>query len=100
MTAVRLDCESHARTARTEVRPTDLTKVATVHDPGTAAVVKSMLESAGIPVLLQSENAAISLLLFPGTGGGPGPVEVLVPAECAADAAALLGQTQPDGPDA
>jgi hypothetical protein len=83
-----------------EVSPRDLTKVATVHDPGTAAVVKSMLESAGIPVLLQPKYAAISLLMFPGTGGGPGPVDVLVPAEFAADAAALLGQTQPDGPDA
>jgi hypothetical protein len=59
-----------------------------------------MLESAGIPVLLQPKNAAISLLMFPGTGGGPGPVNVFVPAECAADAAALFSQTEPDEADA
>jgi hypothetical protein len=78
----------------------DLIKVATVHDPGIAAVVKSMLESAGIPVLLQSENAPISLLLFAGTGGGPGPVDIMVPAECAADATVLIAAAEPDQADA
>jgi hypothetical protein len=99
--AIRLDCAPHRRSAaHAEARPTDLTKVASVHDPGTAGVVKSMLESAGIPVLLQPKHAAISLFMFPGTGGGPGPVDVFVPAECATDAAALLAQTQPDEADA
>jgi hypothetical protein len=59
-----------------------------------------MLESAGIPVLLQSEQAAISLLLFAGTGGGPGPVDIMVPAECAADATALIDAAEPGEADA
>jgi hypothetical protein len=75
-----------------------LAKVTTARDPGTAAIVKSMLESAGVPVLLQPKNAAISALMFPGTGGGPGPVDVLVPAECAAEAATLVARAEQDEP--
>jgi hypothetical protein len=69
-------------------------KITSASTVGAATIVKTMLESAGIPVVLRPLNAALAMLLFPGTGGGPGPVDVLVLADCAPDAKALVAQTQ------
>ena len=62
----------------------DLKQATTAADIVTASVIKGMLESAGIPVRVRSAGSAG--WLFPGTPGGGGPVDVLVPADCLAEA--------------
>jgi hypothetical protein len=57
-----------------------------------AELYKSKLEAAGIPVLLKYESAG---LVFGITVDGLGEVQILVPAECAAEATALL-EERPD----
>jgi hypothetical protein len=57
-----------------------------------ALAIKAKLEAAGIPALLEYESAGVVLGL---TVDGLGEVRVLVPAEDAADALALLTE-EPD----
>ncbi len=62
-----------------------------------ANVIKSRLESEGIPVLLQYESLGV---VFGLTVDGLGQVKVMVPAPLEAEARALLEEFQEDdGPD-
>jgi hypothetical protein len=58
-----------------------------------ANVVKSALESEGIPVILQYESAGI---VFGLSLDGLGEVKVQVPPECEAEARAILAAAQED----
>jgi Putative prokaryotic signal transducing protein len=73
----------------------DLKQVTTAADIVTASVIKGLLESAGIPVLMRSSGSAG--WLFPGTPGGGGSVDVLVPAECLAEAQELIAEAEKGG---
>ena len=73
----------------------DLKKATTVAGIVTATAIKGMLESAGIPVLTRSAGSAG--WLFPGTPGGGGAVDVLVPAECLREAQALIAAAEEGG---
>jgi len=70
----------------------DLKRATTVADIVTASVIKGMLESVGIPVLMRSAGSAG--WLFPGTPGSGGPVDLLVPAQCLAEAQRLIGEAE------
>jgi hypothetical protein len=70
----------------------ELKKATTVAGIVPAAAIKGMLESAGIPVLMRSAGSAG--WLFPGTPGGGGAVDVLVPAECLAEAQGLIAAAE------
>ena len=61
--------------------------VASAPDGVTGAIMAAALESAGIPVALRSVGAG---WLYPGAQANAGPVELLVPAQCEADARAAL----------
>jgi hypothetical protein len=61
--------------------------VTSAPDGVTGAIMAAALESAGIPVGIRSIGAG---WLYPGVQANAGPVEVLVPAECEADARAIL----------
>jgi hypothetical protein len=69
-------------------------KVAFARDGVEGAIVKGLLESAGIPAFLQASATKVdgSELAFKmlARGSGGGPQDVMVPAEHAAEAAALL----------
>lgn len=52
-----------------------------------AEVIKSHLESEGIPVLLEYESAGI---IYGITADGIGEVKILVPAECAEEARKII----------
>ena len=72
----------------------ELVKVALARDGVEGAMVKGLLESAGIPAFLRASAAKVDgtelafKMLARGSGGGP--QEVLVPAEHAEEAASLL----------
>lgn len=65
-----------------------LERVTTAGDSIVAEVVRGLLESEGIPVLLRAYGAAG--WLFPGTPGGLGAMDVLVPADRLEEARELL----------
>jgi len=69
----------------------ELVRVWTCQGWDLAQIYKSKLEAADIPVLLKYESAG---LVFGLTVDGLGQVDVLVPAEYAADAKALLQDTE------
>ena len=71
----------------------DFTVVAAFPDGISGSVLASALESAGIPVEVRAGPAG---WLFPGAGGGLGPVEVLVPRAFAAEARALMDELDAD----
>jgi hypothetical protein len=62
-----------------------------------ANVVKSALESEGIPVILQYESAGI---VFGLSVDGLGEVKVQVPPECEEEAKAILAAAQDEQPPA
>jgi hypothetical protein len=70
----------------------ELKKATTVAGIVSASAIKGMLESAGIPVLMRSAGSAG--WLFPGTPGSGGAVDVLVPAECLAEAQGLIAAAE------
>jgi hypothetical protein len=61
-----------------------------------ADVIKSHLESEGIPVLLQYESAGI---IYGITADGIGEVKILVPAECAEEAREIIQPRDPVEPE-
>jgi hypothetical protein len=67
--------------------------VASAPDGVIGAIMAAALESAGIPVALRSVGAGWA---FPGAQANAGPVEVLVPAQCVADAKAILAAAESD----
>jgi hypothetical protein len=69
---------------------TDLVVVASPPDGVGGSILASALESAGIPATVRGD--AHSGWLFPGAGGGFGPVQVLVPREFLAEATAILAE--------
>ena len=73
----------------------DLVVVASPPDGVGGSIVASALESAGIPVTVR--GGAHSGWLFPGAGGGLGPVQILVPGAMAADARAILAELDRGG---
>ncbi len=77
--------EEHQRAGKLK-----LVRVYLSNGPLGAEVVKSKLESAGIPVLLRSEAQSV----FPMTIDGMGEVEVMVPQEHEQAALELLEQEQ------
>lgn len=79
----------------------ELTKVAFAGDAVEAAMIKGLLEEAGIPAFLLASGAKVdgSELAFGmlARGSRGGPQEVLVPAARAAEAAALLAAPATEG---
>jgi len=76
-------------------KKSDFVVIETVQGQLTADVVKSLLESAGIPVFLQCESAGrIYGLVIDGLGA----VKVLVPQEFAEEARKLIKETKDDTP--
>ncbi len=69
--------------------PSSLVAIDTVYGINIANIIKSKLESYGIPVLLQYESVGITFGL---TLNGLGKVEIKVPAEFEKDAKTLLNQ--------
>lgn len=65
-----------------------LEPVTTAADSVAAAIVKGLLDAAGIPVMLRAYQSAG--WLFPGTPGSLGATEVLVPAERLEEARMVL----------
>lgn len=65
-----------------------LERLTTTGDSVAAAVIKGLLEAAGVPVLLRAYGSAG--WLFPGTPGGLGAMDVLVPADQLDEARRLL----------
>ena len=65
----------------------DLVVVTVVPDIVSASSVKAMLEQADIPVMLRGSGS--TNWLIPGTPGGAGPLDVLVPADRLAEAEEL-----------
>ena len=61
--------------------------VATAADGIMGSIMAAALESAGIPVEVRSANRG---WLYPGVQTSAGPVEILVPASCEADALVIL----------
>ena len=61
-----------------------------------ADVIKSHLESEGIPVLLEYESAGI---IYGITADGIGEVKILVPAECAEEAREIIQPRDPVEPE-
>jgi hypothetical protein len=76
-------------------RTVDLKKAITVAGIVPASAIKGLLEAAGIPVLMRSAGSAG--WLFPGTPGGGGAVDVMVPEECLAEAQKLIGEAEEGG---
>jgi siroheme synthase len=66
----------------------ELVVATVVPDIVAATAVKAMLEQAEIPVMLR--GAGSTNWLVPGTPGGAGPLEVMVPEERLADAQELI----------
>ncbi len=58
---------------------TDLVVVTIASDIVAATAVKAMLEQAGIPAMLRGSGS--TNWLIPGTPGGAGPLDVMVPGE-------------------
>jgi hypothetical protein len=65
--------------------------VATAADGIMGSIMAAALESAGIPVEVRSANRG---WLYPGVQASAGPVEILVPASCEADARNLLAAAE------
>jgi len=61
--------------------------VASAPDGVIGAIMAAALESAGVPVAIRSVGAG---WLYPGAQTNAGPVELLVPVECVADARTIL----------
>jgi hypothetical protein len=70
----------------------DLVVVTVLPDIVSATAVKAMLDQAEIPVMLRSAGSANWLI--PGTPGGAGPLEVMVPAERLDEARRLVSQLE------
>lgn len=74
----------------------ELVKVAFARDEVEAAMIKGLLESAGIPAFLRASATKVdgSELAFKmlARGSGGGPQNVMVPAEHAEEATALLAE--------
>ena len=68
----------------------DLVTAVTASNTFEADVIKGMLETAGIPVMLRSTNIGFERLGSIATG----PVDVVVPAECLAEARDLLAAAE------
>lgn len=68
-------------------RESDLVVIQTVQGELAAQVMKTHLESEGIPVLLQSESLGI---IYGLTADGLGAVKILVPKEFAKEAKRIL----------
>jgi hypothetical protein len=68
-----------------------LERLTTAADSVGAAVIKGLLEGEGIPVMLRAYGSAG--WLFPGTPGGLGPMDVLVPEGRLDEARRLLAAT-------
>jgi hypothetical protein len=66
----------------------DLVVAAVLPDIVAASSVKAMLEQADIPVMLRGSGS--TNWLIPGTPGGAGPLDVLVPADRLAEAEELI----------
>ncbi len=67
----------------------DLAVAAVLPDIVAGSVVKAMLEQAGIPVMLRGSGSTDWLI--PGTPGGAGPLEVMVPRGRLVEARELIG---------
>jgi hypothetical protein len=72
-----------------------LERVTTAGDSVVAEVVRGLLESEGIPVMLRAYGPAG--WLFPGTPGGLGAMDVLVPEERVDEARELLRIAEANG---
>jgi siroheme synthase len=70
----------------------DLVVVTVVPDIVSASSVKAMLEQADIPVMLRGSGS--TNWLIPGTPGGAGPLDVLVPADRLAEAEELIAELE------
>jgi hypothetical protein len=70
----------------------DLVVAAVLPDIVAASSVKAMLEQADIPVMLRGSGSANWLI--PGTPGGAGPLDVLVPADRLAEAEELIAELE------
>jgi len=70
----------------------DLVVVTVLPDIVSASSVKAMLEQADIPVMLRGSGS--TSWLIPGTPGGVGPLDVLVPADRLAEAEELIAQLE------
>ncbi len=69
-----------------------LVVVTIVPDIVSATAVRAMLEQGGIPVMLR--GAGSSDWLIPGTPGGVGPLEVMVPEERLDEARQLIADLE------
>lgn len=69
-----------------------LERLTTTGDGVVAAVIKGLLECGGVPVMLRAYGSAG--WLFPGTPGGLGAMDVLVPADRLAEARRLLADAE------
>jgi hypothetical protein len=69
-----------------------LERLTTTGDSVAAAVIKGLLEEAGIPVMLRSYGSAG--WLFPGTPGSLGAMDVLVPVDRLAEGRRLLAEAE------
>jgi len=74
----------------------DLVVAAVVPDIVVGSTLKTMLEQADIPVMLRSAGSVNWLV--PGTPGGAGPLEVMVPEELLADARELIAELEDGEP--
>jgi hypothetical protein len=70
----------------------DLVVATVAPDIVAATAVKAMLEQAGIPVMVRSSGS--TNWLVPGTPGGVGPLDVLVPTERLAEAEELIADLE------
>jgi hypothetical protein len=73
----------------------DLVVVTVVPDIVSASSVKAMLEQADIPVMLRGAGSVNWLV--PGTPGGAGPLEVMVPGERLEEARELIAALEGGG---
>jgi hypothetical protein len=73
----------------------DLAVAAVLPDIVAASMVKAMLEQADIPVMLRGSGSTDWLI--PGTPGGAGPLEVIVPRERLMEACELIGELEAEG---
>ena len=70
----------------------ELVVVTVLPDIVSATAVKAMLDQVEIPVMLRSAGSANWLI--PGTPGGAGPLEVMVPAERLEEARRLIADLE------
>lgn len=80
------------RERRPRVAHMKLERLTTSADSVAAAVIKGLLEEAGIPVMLRAYQSAG--WLFPGTPGSLGATEVLVPGERLKQARRVLADAE------